>query len=253
MRPVRRWSSSGLSLTLVALTLALAGCGGKPWRARFVGPIGYGKDAYWLVHAEGKPRAVIVFLHGLSRDPNEQLTKWQAHLASLGYDVVFPRYEQPPPDPYARNNIVGAAERAIEQLGDGKLPLVLLGHSRGGRLAVEAAAYLDPRLVIAVFPGLINPSFEPDTNLGLIPPTTGIYIWVGDHDRSVGNAGALELAQRLVADGFPATRLHGAVIHSTAEFSATHDSVYKTGPGVQHAIWDRVDRLIAAVLGGGSG
>ena len=254
MQPARRWSSSARSVTVVVLALALAGCGGgRAWRARFVGPIGHGKDAYWLVHAKGKPRAVVVFLHGLSRDPDEQLTKWQAHLASQGYDVIFPRYEQPPPDPNARNNIVGATEHGVEALGDGKLPLVLLGHSRGGRLAVEAAAYLDPRLVIAVFPGLINPQFEPDTNLGLIPETTGIYIWVGDHDHSVGNAGALELARRLVADGFPVTRLHGAVIHSTGNYSATHDSVYKTGPGVQQAVWDRVDRLLAAVLVPGRG
>ena len=45
----------------------------------------------------------------------------------------------------------GAVGRALGDLGRPDVPLVLLGHSRGGRLAVEAAAFLNPRLVIAIF------------------------------------------------------------------------------------------------------
>lgn len=90
-----------------------------------------------------------MFLHGLGRDAGEQLEPWQAHLASRGYDVIYPRYEDPPPAPDARTNIVGAVGRALGDLGRPKVPLVLLGHSRGGRLAVEAAAFLKPKLVLA--------------------------------------------------------------------------------------------------------
>ena len=60
-----------------------------------------------------------MLLHGLGRNSGEQLEPWQAHLAGEGYDVVYPRYEQPPPDPEARNNIVGAVGRA---LGDARAP-----------------------------------------------------------------------------------------------------------------------------------
>jgi len=241
---VRCWSS----WTISALVLAIAaGCGGSSWHATFE-PTGFGKDQYWVVRAKGHAKAVVVLLHGLGRDSGEQLEPWQAHLASEGYDVIYPRYEDPPPDPNARNNIVGAVRRGLGTLGEPKVPLVLVGHSRGGRLAVEAAAFLKPRLVIAFYPGLINPAFEPPTNLKLIPKATDIYLFVGDRDDSVGNSGALELDRRLLNFDFPAKRIHGAVIHSTPGFSADHMSVYSLTPAGKRAIWDRTDSLIVNVL-----
>jgi dienelactone hydrolase len=243
-RAVRCWSS----WTTSALVLALAaGCGGSSWHPRFE-PNGIGKDQYWVVHAHGRAKAVVVLLHGLSQDSGEQLEPWQAHLAGEGYDVVYPRYEDPPPDPNARNNIVGAVGRALGTLGRPNVPLVLVGHSRGGRLAVEAAAFLKPRLVIAFYPGIINPSFEPPTNFKLIPKTTNIYLFVGDRDKSVGNSGALELDQRLLSFGFPAKRIHGGVIHSASGFTADHMSVYSLTPAGKRAIWERADRLIAQAI-----
>jgi predicted esterase len=231
-----------------AAVLLLAGCGGATWQAKFEGPTGIGKDQYWVVRAHGKPKAVVVMLHGLGRDSGEQLEPWQAHLAEEGYDVIYPRYESPPPDPQARNNIVGAVGRALGTLGRPRVPLVLLGHSRGGRLAVEAAAFLEPRLVIALYPGQINPQFEPPTNLKLIPKSTDIYLLVGDKDRSVGSTGALELDQRLLTFGFPAAKIHGGVVRSAMGFTADHMSVYTLSPAGKRAIWDHVDRLIERVL-----
>ena len=236
-RAARCWSYSATSV----LVLALVGCGGK-WQATFE-PHGLGKDQYWTVHAKGKPKAVVVLLHGLGQDSGEQLQPWQVHLAERGYDVIYPRYEAPPPDLAARNNIVGAVGRALGDLGRPKVPLVLLGHSRGGRLAVEAAAFLKPKLVLAFYPGQINPKFEPPTNFKLIPPTTNIWLFVGDKDTSVGNTGAIEMDQRLLTFGFPAKRIHGAVIRSRG-FTANHMSVYDLSPAAKRAIWDRTDRLI---------
>jgi predicted esterase len=242
------WSSTTRAAICAAAVLLVAtGCGGKPWRASFDSS-GYGKDQVWVVHAKGKPKAVVVLLHGLGQDSGEQLEPWQAHLASEGYDVIYPRYESPPPDPQARNNIVGAVGRALGTLGRPAVPLVLIGHSRGGRLAVEAAAFLQPRLVLAFYPGQINPSFEPPTNLRLIPKTTDIYLFVGDRDTSVGNAGALELDKRLLAFGVSGAQIHGVVIHSAKGFVADHGSVYTLSTAGKHAIWDRADRLIERVL-----
>lgn len=242
-RAARFWWISVASAVVVAAT----GCG-STWQPRFESH-DFGKDQYWVVPSKGKPKAVVVLLHGLGANSGEQLEPWQAHLAGEGYDVVYPRYESPPPDPNARNNIVGAVGRALGTLGRPSVPLILVGHSRGGRLAVEAAAFLQPRLVIAFYPGQINPAFEPPTNLALIPRTTNIYLFVGDRDTSVGNAGALELDRRLLSDGFPAARIHGGVVHSAPGFTADHMSVYSLTKAGRRAIWDRTDRLIRQAIG----
>jgi len=235
------WTSSALCV----LAVALAGCGSK-WQPTFVSH-GVGKDQYWTVQARGKPKAVVVLLHGLGQNSGEQLEPWQAHLAAEGYDVVYPRYEQPPPDPQARNNIVGAVGRALGDLGRPDVPLVLLGHSRGGRLAVEAAAFLKPRLVLAWYPGIINPSFEPPTNFKLIPKTTQIWLFVGDRDRSVGSSGAVEMADRLLHFGVPVRQIHAQTIRSRG-FVADHMSVYDLSPAAKRTIWGRTDTLIERAL-----
>jgi hypothetical protein len=127
------------------------------------------------------------------------------------------------------------------------VPLVLLGHSRGGLLAVESAAFLKPELVLAFYPGQINPLMEPPTNFKRIPPTTNVWLFVGDKDTSVGNEGALELGERLLRFGFPATSIHGAVIHSQG-FEADHMSVYDLSAAAKRGIWDRTDRLIEQAI-----
>ena len=210
-RVARCWSSWTVSALLIAALLTA--CGGSGWQPTFAST-GIGKEQYWVVHSKGKPKAVVVLLHGLTSNSGEQLEPWQAHLAGEGYDVIYPRYEDPPPDLNARDNIVAAVGRALVKLGHPNIPLVMVGHSRGGRLAVEAAAFLKPRLVIAFFPGQINPQMEPPTNFKLIPATTNLYLFVGDRDKSVGNAGALELDERLLHFGFPAARIHGGIILS---------------------------------------
>jgi dienelactone hydrolase len=238
----RCWSYSAISVLAVLL---VAACGGN-WQPNFQ-EHRLGQNQYWTVPAKGKPKAVVVFLHGLGQNSGEQLEPWQAHLASRGYDVIYPRYEDPPPAPDARNNIVGAVGRALGDLGRPKVPLVLLGHSRGGRLAVEAAAFLAPKLVIAFYPGQINPAFEPPTNFKLIPPKTNVWLFVGDRDTSVGNQGAIELAERMLRSGFPVKRIHSAVIHSQG-FTADHMSVYDLSAPAKRAIWDRTDRLIEQAI-----
>jgi pimeloyl-ACP methyl ester carboxylesterase len=238
------WTIRGAAAAVAVL--ALAGCG-KPWQAKIEGPFGKGSDQYWVIRAHGRPKAVVALLHGLSPSSGEQLEPWQVHLAAQGDDVIFPRYEQPPPAPDARDHAVKGIRAGLAKLGHPDAPLVLLGHSRGGRLAVEAAAFLKPRLVLAVYPGTINIQMEPPTNFRKIPRSTNIYLFVGDRDEGVGATGAIEMDHRLLVFGFPAARIHGEVIRSTPHFTADHLSVYDLGAPAQKAIWARIDRLIATV------
>src|SRR5581483_7429958 len=180
-------------LLLIAAALLLAGCGSSSWHAKVEGPYLQGKLQYWLVRPQGKPRAVVILLHGLARNSGEQLVAWQKHLAAQGDAVIFPRYESIPGDPTARITVAVSSFQAIDKLGNPKVPLVIVGHSRGGRLAVEAASDLHPRLVVAIFPGLLNPSFELPTYLSKIPASTRIYLFSGDKDKSVGASGVREL------------------------------------------------------------
>jgi dienelactone hydrolase len=247
-RAARRWWSWTSSAVLVLLTAACGGGSSGP--RRIEGPFGHGRAQAWVVHAEGKPKAVVALLHGLARDPGLAFRRWQLHLAAEGYDVIYPRYELAAGDPAARDGVVAGVRNGLARLGRPHAPLVLVGHSRGGRLAVEAAAYLKPREAIAIYPGLVNPQVEPPTDFTKVPSSTTIWLLVGDRDRSVGNAGALELFERLRTFDFPSVQIHGGVIRSTPSFTADHLSVYRTDPAAQKAIWARVDRLIASAVRG---
>jgi dienelactone hydrolase len=234
-------------LPLLAV-LCLVGCGSSHWQPKVEGPYLQGKLQYWLVRPHGKPRAMIVFVHGLSHYTGEQLVQWQKHLATEGYAVIFPREEQPSPDPNARTNVVVSAYQAIDRLGNPKVPLIILGHSRGARIAVEAAGYLLPSEVISVFPGGLHVFFEAPTDLGRIPDSTQIYLLWGDRDDVVTASGVHELQRRLAEARFPSSHVHVSVIRSAPGFSATHDSVYRTDAATRRHVWARIDKLIAKAV-----
>jgi dienelactone hydrolase len=244
-RAARYWWSSTSSLLALAL---LAGCGGSA-AGTIEGPFGGGARQVWVTHAHGKPKAVVVLLHGLSPKPQRlDFKRWQRHLADEGYDVVYPRYEAQQGEPRARDGVVAGVRDGLKRLGAPKVPLVLVGHSRGGRLAVEAAAYLKPREAIAIYPGTINPSYEPPTDFSRIPAETAIWLVVGDRDEGVGSSGAVELFERLRTFGIASAQIHPLVIRSSKRFTADHMSVYRTDAAARKAIWARVDRLIAGAL-----
>jgi pimeloyl-ACP methyl ester carboxylesterase len=237
--------------SLLLAVAALAGCGGNS-APRPEGPFGQGADQVWYVQPHGKPRAVVVLLHGLSRRTSLDFEPWLVHLAEQGDEAVFPLYEAEPPDANARDHALAGLKTALDRLGDPKVPIVLVGHSRGGRLAVELAAVmpdagLNASAVVAIFPGLINPDFEPPTDFTKLDPATKISILVGEADRGVGSAGAVELFERLRAAGFPAQSIVPVKVRSRPGFLATHMSVYDTSKTAHEVFWGRVDRIVDAL------
>jgi pimeloyl-ACP methyl ester carboxylesterase len=235
-------------LVVVAATALLAaGCGGGP------APVterayGSGADKVWVFTTAGAPRSVVVFLHGLDgiseTTPVHHLA-WLRHLAERGNAVVYPRFEALPGAPLGLAHAVRGTLTGLKRLGRPDVPLVLIGYSRGGGLAVNLAAVAErvdvrPRAVLAVFPA------ERETPIDLtgIPLETRIVLLVGDRDEIVGTSGRDMIVARLREINFPLDQVSTEVVRSTSDFAATHLSVLDDSPGARQAFWERADRLI---------
>ena len=192
-------------LTPFVVAGLLAGCGGnsaKPERGVAERSVGAGTNQVWLFEPKGQePKALVVFLHGRGdarEDTPYYHRPWLRHLAERGNAVLYPRYEKIPGDSRALRFLVDAVPPAAAQLPKG-LPVVLIGYSRGGGLAVDYAALHPevgiPRAVLAVFPVLLDARLH----LRSIPPSVRFLFLVGDRDTQVGADGARDLFQQLLA------------------------------------------------------
>ena len=244
---------------LLAALVAAAGCGGsgssKPHPTPLVqqGPIGTGAKEVWFYAAKGTPRSLVIFLHGYG-GPTEETpanhVPWLKHLAVEGSDVIYPRYEVGgSPNPYP--NIDAAIAEAKPRLGDLHVPVVVIGYSRGGRVAVDYAALRaahgrEPAAVLAIFPA-VHSQYERLASLKKLDSRLKLAIMLGDKDTSVDGSGARVILARLELAGFPASRIQLIGVKSKGSFKADHFSVMKTTPAAKAAIWRPADKLIASV------
>lgn len=198
------------------------------------------------------PRSVVVFLHGFGDQAETTPAHhrpWLDHLARQGSIVLYPRYELHPGGPQAMKHLVLGTLGALRSVDPkGQLPLILIGYSRGGGMAVDLAALspalgLDPRAVLSVFPATMDPFLDYRT----IPAGTRIVILVGDMDTVVGDAGARKILDHLRSAGVPESQISPELVRSPLGFEATHLAPLSTSEGARHAFWDRADRLIDAV------
>src|SRR5262245_56218948 len=135
----------GPALIAVTLLLALSGCGGNESassKATSEGPIGKGASGVWIYTPAGKPKDVVVYFHGQG-GPKEATPAnhlpWIKHLVSRGSVVIYPRYEiayEADPMPF----IVNAVREATKRVDIEGLPVLSIGYSRGGAIAVEYGA-----------------------------------------------------------------------------------------------------------------
>jgi pimeloyl-ACP methyl ester carboxylesterase len=240
-----------LTLTAVAV---LAGCGesSEPKPQGVVErSVGQGTHQVWLFEPRGEePKALVVFIHGRgdeTEDTPANHRPWLRHLARQGNAVLYPRYEKIPGDARGLRFLFDALPPAARQIRPKGLPVVLIGYSRGGGLAVDYTALHPqfglPRAVLAVFPILLDPRLD----LRSIPPRVRFVFLVGDSDTQVGASGASDLLRQLVAAGYPKRLLRAELVRSRGDFRATHLSVLEDSPGARRAFWARADRLIEGV------
>jgi dienelactone hydrolase len=243
-------------LLLAALTVAASGCGSSGSRLKPLiqhGPVGSGAREVWFYAAKGKPRSVVVFLHGFG-GPTEETpvnhVAWLKHLAVEGSDVIYPRYERgASPNPFP--DLDAGISAAMSRLGNPKAPRIVIGYSRGGRIALDYAALQasrrqEPKAVLAVFPAPSSP-YEKLGPLEALDSKTEIVMMVGDRDTGVGGLGAHEILRRLERARFPASRIQVIGVKSTKRFSATHLSVMEVSAGARRAFWEPADKLIDSV------
>ena len=241
-------------LTILIVPLLFAACGGSSTEQAAAPSViersvGQGTHQVWIFEpSDRKPKATVVFIHGRGdkrEDTPYYHRPWLHHLAEKGNAVLYPRYETIPGDSRGLRFLYDALPAAVAELPK-DLPIVLIGYSRGGGLAVDYTALAPqigtPKAVLAVFPILLDPRLH----LRSIPPTVRFLFLVGDRDTQVGAEGARDLLQQLLASGYPRRLLRAELVRSQGGFQATHLSVLETTPGARKAFWVRADKLIDA-------
>jgi len=242
------------------LLLALPACGGGgsestsyPERATVQGPIVEGKDpakGVWLFQPAGKPKRMVIFFHGQGGPEEATPTNhraWIDHLVEGGAVVIYPRYEQD----YAAavlDPAIAGIRTANERLGKPDLPVVAIGYSRGGALAVEYAAASAgkgvpvPDIVESINTVSFGEQDHP-ANLRPLKKSTTIAIVVSDQDQ-LGRLGAGGLLKRLRSSGFPGINIELNLARSHGSFTADHLAPLELSPSARAAYWDPTDALL---------
>lgn len=243
--------------TLVALAaaLALAGCGGGgsfPSASSVEGPLGKGASGVWIFRPAGKPKKVVIFFHGQG-GPRETTPyyhrAWIDHLVAGGNEVIYPRYELDN-SPTVLAPAVAGVRTAAERLEiGGSLPVVALGYSRGGALALEyAAVAVDKKVPVPDLVESVNPvPLGEQSRLVDLKPVrhrTLVALIVSDQDPG-GPPGAKGLLDRLRRAGFPGTQLRIRFATSHGAFVADHLAPLRSSQGARAAYWTPTDQLLA--------
>jgi len=244
----------GPGLIALILLLALSGCGGSksyPKTATVVGPIGLNEDAVWVYRPAGKPKDVVVFFHGQG-GPDEATPKnhlpWIRHLVKRGSIVIYPRFEvfyTQDPIPH----IVSSVRVATKRVDVDGLPVLAIGYSRGGALAVEYGAVAKknkvpvPGEIMSIFPASVGNEGH-IVDLKPLDHSTQLVIQMGQADRVVGRTGARALLRRLQQGGFPARNIRLDFVSSQPGFVADHVSPLRTSAAARAAFWSVADELL---------
>jgi dienelactone hydrolase len=193
---------------------------------------------------------MVIFFHGQGGADEATPANhraWIDHMVKGGAVVIYPRYEQD----YA-SGVLGPAiagvKTANKRLGNPELPVLALGYSRGGALAVEYAAASAgkgvpvPDIVESINTVSFGEQTHP-TDLRPLKHSTTVALLVSDQDQ-LGTVGAGGLLKRLKASGFPGTNIELNFARSHGSFKADHLAPLELSPNARHAYWDPTDALL---------
>lgn len=215
-----------------------------------VGPIGLGGEGVWLFRPAGRPKRIVIFLHGQG-GPEETTPAnhrpWIDHLVQRGAIVLYPRYETD----YSGAVLDAAAtgvRHAMQRLGPQTLPVLALGYSRGAALAVEYAATAPGRhLPVPDAIESVNPVPYGEqariVDLRPIRRGTVLSVLVSQED-PYATDGMTLLLDRLRKAGFSADDVRLHVARSHGSFTADHLAPLGSSAAARAAYWAPTDALI---------
>jgi dienelactone hydrolase len=222
-----------------------------PVKASVSGPFVRGASGVWLFRPAGRPKEVVIYFHGQG-GPTEATPvnhrEWIDHLVSRGAVVIYPRYELS----YSQQVLapaVAGIRRATKKVDLRGLPVLSLGYSRGGAIAVEYAAVArDQHVPVPDAIESVNPvpigeqtglvALEP------ISPRTLMAVIVSDRDPHATDGASL-LLNRLRNAGFPGEQIRLHVARSHGGFSADHLAPLSSQPAARAAYWVPTDELLS--------
>jgi hypothetical protein len=242
------------AVAALAAVLLLAACGSASYPKHPVetGPYTAGANGVWIFRPAGKPKALVIFFHGQGGPVEAQPVNhiaWINDLLNHGAIVVYPRWELS----FVRAampHVIAGVKKAVSKVDVKGLPVLSLGYSRGGGLAVEYAAEAPqhglpvPDAVFSVFPAQAG-DWSRLINLKPIRHSTPIDFLVGQQDTEVGSAGVRFLLLRLEKAKFPPGRVQVHGVRSHGSFVADHTAPMGASPAAQQAFWVPADRLLA--------
>jgi pimeloyl-ACP methyl ester carboxylesterase len=241
---------------VLAAFLLLSGCGGggggsSAAKASVVGPIGKGGEGVYLFRPAGEPKRLVIFFHGQG-GPEETTPAnhrpWIDHLVRTGAIVLYPRYETDYSGAVLDNAATGV-RTAMQRLGPQTLPVLALGYSRGGALAVEyAAAAPGQHLPVPDAIECVNPVPYGEqvriVDLRPVGPSTVLSVLVSEED-PYATDGMMLLLDRLRRAGFPPDNVQLHVARSRGSFRADHLAPLSSSAAARAAYWRPTDALLA--------
>lgn len=209
----------------------------------------------------GPTRAAVLVLHGGSADSKAPLRPWNVARARMRPFVRSVARALPDEDTFvgqvryrhrgwngADADPVADVLRALDELAAlvGEVPVVLVGHSMGGRAALRAAAAPQVRAVVALAPWC--PEGEPVAHLR----DTRVIVLHGDRDRITDPAESFALVRRAVESGCSASavRVEGGDHAMLRRARTWHRATSATVAGLVTRIGGGLDPLPAERLGG---